>query len=391
MSLEALAANGAIQLASRSVQTIRKAEQSASPLKAGNSSLTDVAGSAIVEPLVLVDASVATLDSASDLMQSVLTLWAGFYMQALSLQGTIGGIAAAERLGRFNPNRKPVFESLEDGAPPARRRLSGVCSLALEDAFGSVVNEIRNADIKMKQGDRQQDGSKKQPSMSVSDKAFDALKENVNLSVGRMFNVEFCEGDKSIRLPVAIRLLVNTMTGEQMRNFFTFRTTFDLDLKERWHGYKAGRLSMWRDLILCNDLIDKYRRAAISDKSGMTAEQLRRESNQISSSLTSPDKVSLATASNVVVMSSETLAAVENELGGSLRSPNIRKSVFDNTNLMFLMVVDSYRDIVTIWHRGLSMPTTLTMRDVKNNSKNGGPDVSDIMRTFLLGNAPLGR
>ena len=394
MSIEVLVASGAIELASRSVQSMRGGVSTGAintaknVVGSANSSLIDVAARAIVEPMVLVDTTVAQHESANDIMQACLSLFAGYYIQSLSLVATVGGVEAGDRLGRFNPNRSTSMESL-DGKPSPRRRLHGVNSLAMEDAWTDMAQTLATTKTKIDQpAPAKVDGGDK---AGVSERVLTDLRESVNLSVGRMFTVNLAENGQTVSIPVAIRLLVSQMTDEQMRNFFTFRTTFDLDMKERWHGYRAGRLKFWRDLVLCNDLIDKYRKAALRDKSGVTAEQLRRESSNISASLKDTKNVSLATAANIVVMSSATASGIESELGGSLDSTAVRKSVFENTNLMILVVVDSYHDIVKFYHRGVSMPSTLTTRDIKASNRNGGPDVADIMRTYLLGNAPMGR
>lgn len=379
-SAEMLVANGAIQLASRSVQSIREAKQfadtNADRFRSANASLIDIASKAIVEPPVLVDTTVANMEVSSDILQACLSLFTGYYMQAVSLVSNIDNISVASRLDKFNPNRKAAFEEYSQPGVN-RRRLHGVNTLALEEAMYSRSAALEDA-VKV-------DGIK------VDSKAVDTVKENVNLSVGKMFMVDITEGERTIRVPVAIRLNVNNMTEDQMRGFFTFRNMFDMDMRERWHGYRAGRLEFWRDLILCNDLIDKYRKGAISDKSGMTSEQLKKEAAHIASSIVPGKPVSLATASTIAVMSTNTLALVENELGGNIESPNIRKNIFDNTNLMFLVIVDAFHEIVTFWHRGISTPTRLTFRDIKNSNKGGGADVNDIMKTFLLGNAPTGR
>jgi hypothetical protein len=332
--------------------------------------------------MLMIDSACSQLDYADDLMQAMLSLFSGYYMQAISLSTQIGAISAAERLQPFNPKRGNAFESFMDdivgktaGLP---RRLIGVNSLALE----AMALEAKDDDDDKKKKEPKADGT------YIDQKSFESLKEVASLCVGRMYMVELVDNGVTVKLPIAIRLGVNQMADQQMVNFFTFRSSFDLDMKERWHGYRAGRLQFWRDLVLCTDLIDKYRRAAITDKSGVTAEVLSREAGHIAASLLNENAVSLATATNLIVVSRDTMNNIEATLNGTFDNQHVRKSVFENTNLMILAIVDPHYEMVEFHHRGISRPSTLSVKSLKASNKNGGGSVEEIMRTYLLGTPP---
>ena len=374
--------SGAIEFTSRVSDALKRdaAGNVAVAGKLGGSfnSLTDVANVARVEPIMLIDVDCSVLPEAGDIAQAIHSMFSGYYLQAVSLAGSIGGVTLAQKLSQFNPNR-PAFESLKDfarnavGADPFKHRLPRKPAL-------SYAAEAKNAPP--------QKPITPPPPIAIGNKVIDNLREAGNLSVGKVFNVKIVEGRESVDVPIAIRLLVNVIPDQQMTDLFTFRDSFDMDMKERWHGWLSGRLSGFKDLLLCNDLVDKYRRTAIRDKTGMAQTILNREASHVAASVTT-GKVSLATATNLAVMSTNTMALIETKLNGRFSNSAVRRSVFENTNLMILAVVDKPHGMVTFYHRGLDAASTLSFKDIKDKSAKGGMDVADIMKAYMLGNSPL--
>jgi hypothetical protein len=55
---------------------------------------------------------------------------------------------------------------------------------------------------------------------------------------------------------------------------------------------------------------------------------------------------------------------------------------------MIVAVIDKEWSRVTFYHRGLPDATEVSFRDLKVSSKGNGPDVSDILKAYTLGQAP---
>jgi hypothetical protein len=55
---------------------------------------------------------------------------------------------------------------------------------------------------------------------------------------------------------------------------------------------------------------------------------------------------------------------------------------------MFLVVIDKQYERVTFYHRGINQATELGVRDLKASQKGNGPDVSDILRAYTMGQNP---
>jgi hypothetical protein len=77
-------------------------------------SLIDVVDAGRVEPLVLVDNVCANLDYSSEIMQSLLSIFSGYYLQAVAALGEVGGVEVIRVLDKLSPNRKFNIDVITD-------------------------------------------------------------------------------------------------------------------------------------------------------------------------------------------------------------------------------------------------------------------------------------
>ena len=98
---------GAIHVAGQVKDTLLTARKEAVGINAyiKTGSLIDVGKLARVEPICLVDADVINLEYTPIIMQSLQSIFSGYYLQAISLTGNVGGISIASKLAPLNPNR----------------------------------------------------------------------------------------------------------------------------------------------------------------------------------------------------------------------------------------------------------------------------------------------
>lgn len=366
VSVGTAAVNGALELIAKVAGKVKTVGTSL-PGAAKQKSLVQITNSGRVEPLTLVDADVVNLDYISDVMQAVQSLFAGYYLQAVNMINEVGNVAVIDRLNALNPtaSSKSIFslESLTEGS--YRHRLP-----ALE------------ADDSKKE--EEQRGRTMGPA-TTQDQLGDIAK-SANLSIGKMYNVTLRIDRDSYVLPIAIRLMVNILPSSDLKELFTHRDSFDMNMKERWYAYKAGMLGFWKDLVFCQDLIAKYRRMAIQDKSGVGKVILNREAQNINHMLSGKD--SYAGATSIAVVSDETIRQIERELSGKMSNSRVRKAVFEGTNLMLLVVISKEWEHVVIYTRDLDSTTTLSLKDIKKSASNGGGDVTEIMKAYLMGASP---
>lgn len=365
ISLTAGAAGG-IKLFQEVTQGLQKVGRTANNITrfAKNSSLIDITRVARVEPILVVDADVMNVSYLSDVCNAMHTLFSGYYLQAVNLLGTISGVSLAQKLAPLNPNRTLGFEEHRDW-----RYSVESYKFRLPTTHNKLAMEAEIA-----------------RSAEVDKESLGSLKDASNLSTGKLYNVKITDGTTTAVVPVSIRLMAAIMPTRSVVSMFTFKDSTDMDMKERWHAFKAGRLEFWRDLVMCKDLVDKHRTAAIHDKDGVYSQILGREASNKRAGLFTGNP-SLATASNLAIISTDTVAQMEVKLMGKLSNFKVRQTLFDNTNLMILAVVDKGWDRVTFYHRGLDEVTSVSERDLKG-AKGGGNEVTEIMKAFLAGSAP---
>lgn len=355
-------------------------------------SLIEYTNVARVEPIVIIDADVVFQDMLPDVMHSLQSLFTGYYLQAFSLSMNVGDINVIKQLERFNPNRnlgsaagQSVGQAVGVGAGTGYTISGqiGMNSMSMEglDDFTHrlpVMGDPRNAcSVAMEAvGDSK-------PSIRDINQITNEL---ANLSVGKLVNVEIISGDKKATVPVSIRLLANQITSEGMLHILSAGSK-EVSFGERWHQWKSGQIEFLRDLVLCQDLIDEHKKHLMDDKDGLYDAILRRRTNnKVAGVLTG--NFSIATASNLCVLSSNTATQVELTTNMSFKNFAMRQKIFESTYMMIMAVIDKDWDRVTFYHRGIPEATVLSARDLKTVNKNSGPDIKDILTAFRAGSSP---
>lgn len=215
---------------------------------------------------------------------------------------------------------------------------------------------------------------------------FSTLKELANLSVGKQFAVEITDGGHTASIPVSIRLMASSMPTANLVHILSLGSQ-DKTVKERYHKWKSGRLEFIKDLVLCQDLIDAHRKNLMEDTDGIYTNLVKRSRNNGLATLASGNP-SIATASNMVIMSSDSAAKLELEVNGKLDDFKTREKIFKETYLMIVVVIDKQWERVTFYHRGMHERTEAGMRDLKAANKGNGPDVSEILKAYQVGHSP---
>lgn len=333
-------------------------------------SLTDITKLTRVEPLTIVSRDCMNLEYLPDINQSLLSIFSGYYLQAVSILTRVQDVEVVRILDKLNPDRDETGFLLSEEISR-----EAICH-SIEEFYKHSLpfkSKISIEDIK---DDKQGDSIK-------------LLNEMSSLSVGKVLNVtisvcdEEAKTSKTVTLPVNVRLLVSIIPNNTISHLIAYKTE-DNSLTERWHAWRSGRISFIRDLIFCQDLITENKKAMINDESGTMYEIMRRVNNAKKFGLLSKNP-SLVSASNLFIISEEIAKEIEVKLGGKLSNPKIREKAFENTYAMILVVVDREREIVTFYSRGITAGAEFTVRELKNASKGKGPDIMDILKSFNMG------
>lgn len=350
----------------------------------GNSSLTDVTKSARVEPIVIVGQDCVNLEYMNDVMNSVHSIFTGYYLQAAAITANISNVRIGKILDRLNPGNNysitKDFYSFETFLETSGRKATEI------DPQWKLCAESYKYRLPVLNENKQAIAVENSIVSRTSSDLAEAISANVNLSVGKIVEITISENGQAATLPIMIRLMVSQVSERALVTMLTLRS-METSFSERFHAWRAGKISFIKDLILCQDMIDAHRKALIKDKDGALSEIIRR-SNNSKMSFMFTKQVNMATASNIYIISEQTQAELESKLGGKLQSPKIREALFESGYMMILVVIDRSWERVTFYHRGITMPTTLGIRDIKNSNKGSGPDIGDILKAYQMGNSP---
>jgi hypothetical protein len=336
----------------------------------GNTSLADVSKMTRVEPLTIVSKDLLNVEYMADVQNSLLSIFTAYYLQAISFLMKIKDVEVVRTLDRLNPNR--------DGSGLMFELAAESHSVSMESMKFSLPTKYT-------------------PAME-GDKDNQTIMEASNLSVGKLINVELCydanysdkntdiQEIKSVTIPVNVRLMASIVPTPTIVQLLALDGT-DKSLTERFHAWRAGRISFIKDLIFCQDLITEWKKASVGDDSGTAQEIMRRVTNAKKYGLLTANP-SLAAASNIFVISETVAREIEQKLAGKLSNPRIRQQAFDNTYAMIIAVVDREHERVTFYIRGCAASTDLSLREIKAGQKGKGMDVMDLLKAMQM-SSPL--
>lgn len=338
-----------------------------------DSSLTSITKLTRAEPLTVISNDCANLDYLPDILNGIVSIYSGYFLQAVAILTRVNDIEVVRILDRLNPDRDSTGFLLQG-------------RMATENAHTLMLSNYKYSlptrKIIAVESDR--------PMLDQQNQK--TIYETANLAVGKLINVSIATGSeaegtcKVVNIPVSVRLAPALLNDESLVQIFTHRKE-DTGIVERWHSYRAGRISLIKDMIFCQDLIKEYRRAAIKDRTGTLNEIARRVSNARAYGLLT-NNPSLAVSSNVYVLSKASAQAIEAKTGKRFSNPQGREDILEHTYAMVVAVIDDEWGTTTFYFNGIAQPMVIKNTALKAANKGKGPDIADIMKSLLEGRAP---
>lgn len=363
-------------------------------------SLIEYTRSTRTEPITMIDHTIIKQPELSDLMATLTTIYAAMYSQAFSIaiNHEIGSIRALKALDKINPNRStskafPGLESHSLTLPNYRnieKNYKTTNKITMESNLsvkgGARISHTGDIDIaaKLNYNDDADVANAKENDKHGAKVSTDAItKFNQNLSTGILFDVSVTANGASLSVPLSVRLLANEMEQANVMSILK-AAVVNKTAKERYREWRAGGLSFWSDIVLCRDILKEQRKNLIKDQTGIYNEVIKRRSNNKLAGFFSGNP-SISNISNILVVKAETITQFETETFKKLKDPKVRDTIFNNTNVMILAVVDADREIVTLYYHSITVPTIVTFRDLKSYNKKQGLDPMEVLRSFQMG------
>lgn len=337
-------------------------------LRAGKSnSLTAFTQPTRVEPIVLMERSLREVPMTKDALLALSSLFSGYYLQAIAISVNIGSINTIRLLDQLNPNR-----SVGDAA------LARVNMQSHDDALPNYADEDNIAMLALGDGEHS--------TRRFGNKTVETAYDVADLSVGKLLEVEISENGHEATIPVAVRLMVNSVRGGALTEMMT-ASVEDRGFIETYHGLASGRLRFIDDVLLAQDAIKAHRKILRADDTGVVSEIMKRKQKGRLSGLLSMSP-SLATVSSIAVISESTRRSIERKSRKRLARFKDRQAIMEELNLMFLVVIDPEDEFLTIYHDGIAVATELTINELKRSNNKGGTDVTDILKSYLESSPP---
>jgi hypothetical protein len=365
------------------------------------SSLADVTKPLRVEPITIIDQTIADQPYIQDLLKLSVSLYAGYYLQAVNMVFGVGKIDTLKVFDSLNPERSGAsalgFENFRSAVFSPETYANGIPSLEAfakpmrQGLIAEYSDEKYQASLEYhtsmeaqapaapgKKDVRDQKGDK-EPVHSMSSGDGGKIYEAENLAIGKLINVEVKSGNEKAKLPVTIKLIPAVVPSDTITHIFTAggRDTW----AHRLFLVKSGQIKFWRDFVMGQDMIDAHMKALMTDKSGVYKTILDRRRNNVAQAIAS-GRLSLADASNIAIISATTMKQSANTLYAKIDDVSVRKKFFDNSYLLMMMTVDERWNRVTIYHRGVDLAASYRIDDIKLAEKSKGQDITEIFKMF---------
>jgi len=366
--------------------------------------LSEATRAARVEPLTLISKNCLPLEYLSDINQGLLDLFIGYYLQAVALLSTIENVKVVRLLDKLNPDRDlneiMLFESYKEkvyiAAESFKYRLPAVGE-NVDVLLGNLERSIEAASIldttiSIPDADDEENYSRRNEIGNYvgggKSSSTRQLNEAADLSSGKLINVTLKINSEEATVPVSFRLASTITPFSVIKNICTYHKD-DNTFIERYHAWRSGRISLIKDLVLCQDLIDERKKLLMTDKDNAFSEIIKRANNNKKFGLLS-DNPSLATASNIFVITSDEANEIGATLGGRFGSKLVMRKIFDNSYAMIICVIDPDWEMVSYYTRGITHPTEVSVKDIKKRSKgkDSSLDILNILKSYNLGNTP---
>lgn len=366
-------------------------------------SLVELSQVVRVEPNCLVDANLRTSECITDTLQTVLSLFSSFYVQAVTISLNNMQVRVNEKLEPFGtraPKIKNLLSTAMDKAIEIANDAATVknTAIAVKQGFESfstyreLNKALANKDYNPFTKENKIYKQTSQEAAPVDSSALQAnlkeVKDDSKLSIGKMVVITISKDDntgKGLNVPIAIRLMTGYVKGPDLVQLLSFGSK-DISAIDREIGYKTGRLSFWKDIVGCRDLYDQFRRNLMKDKTGYFKANLDNQSAAMKGHIITGQKYTSA-ISATTVLSAPSAKALEENLGIRLSNYQQRNKLMQTTGMMIMAVVDESYRMVEIYLHSVERPMQLSFNDLKRASGKDS-NVNDIMSALIMGNAP---
>jgi hypothetical protein len=160
----------------------------------------------------------------------------------------------------------------------------------------------------------------------------------------------------------------------------------DNDLSERIDDMKSGAISFWTDLILCNDLIDAYKKNKIRDLNKLhqiiNSRKISANSKYVTNGMAGFEKFY-----NMIIVTSDEKDIIDQTVKGNAFNEPVKDKFLTGTGSLLLTVIDEDHDRVSIVTKDMKGMTYVRFNELENR-KDKTNTYDEIIKAMQMNTAP---
>lgn len=334
-------------------------------------SLTQYVKRSIISSRVFIDNALATEDSLKNLMSTVMNLYVGLIMTAFSMN-------------QFCTGTKKIRDVMSVVATEGFDLKAQFTSDALKKFFPGM--EDLDDDIVDAAKDTSEWLHDKNPLMGSTN--VKEAKES-ELPSGRVIKIDMNIQGNKFSFDMFLQLAQQFIPSDVARQFI--KLNFTPTFKQRYLQAKAGEISFFGDLLMCQDIRKQRLNALKHDKNGVLTDMLERQQNALENAWlkyaqVTPQRQNIA--NTILVFEKTNFDKACSDAGLRFSDYNSRQQFFTKTFSMMICVVDPMYNQVNIYYNGLNAASTFTFDQLKKKSGSNASDVLDMMKAYAANAAP---
>lgn len=214
--------------------------------------------------------------------------------------------------------------------------------------------------------------------------------ENKNIStlIQKEINVEITVTKDKVKhtfhIPLNIRLFIVYASTQVITKVIEPRNR-DKSFSERLEAYRSGAISL-SNLIFASDLIKEYKKNRISTPNVLN-EMINNRSLAANTKATQTGFVGFQKFYNMLIVSNEAKAVIENTIRGKLTDRKSRELVMDATSSLFVTHVDEDEQRINIYTNDIEGYSSITYKSLSKGDKDN--TMSELLKAFISGRPPV--
>lgn len=340
--------------------------------------ITKILSKYVVEPIIISSTSVRDIPVFDKVIQVNTDIFASFYLQLFNILLNEYGLTAKTIIDIMST----TYSDLEKfNAIPLN--MIGNKIVSKEDYLSSVLS-TEEAFIKISIEDVSVNFDNKDKKIDENDALYTTLIRNLQIT----YDLTDKENNKkSISLPIIIKAHVINTSIDNIINMLQPNAR-DKKFSARWDEYRAGAITL-KELIFCSDLIDKYKKNKLKDKSDLLSVINSRNMNANVTAINTKGIKGFEANYNMLIVSSDDKILLDKHIGGDILKEKHKQDLLTEAHAMTCTILDQDYERANILIKDIRGNTDIGFKALAKRKEKDSSDLSNLLQSLLM-NKPIG-